>query len=911
MESFLSKVVAKVLSSEKIDLKNTVFVLPSQRACVFIKEELISQIRSVSFLPKMVSIENFIQDLAEIKQIDTIQLLFEFYSIYLKCTEKEHQESFDVFSQWATIVLQDFNEVDRHLIDTNDLFLYLRDINRLRNWSPTTEITKNYFSFFEKLDLYYNKFYASLKSRNLGYQGLIYREAESNIQHFIDNNQEKHIVFVGFNALNKAEELIFQELLQNGLASIYWDVDKSYMSKARETGVFLRKYKAEWNYFHKHPFNWIENYFDDTKNIHFVGTPKNVGQLKYVGSLFEKIDNLQNTALVLADESLLTLSLNSLPKNVDKINITMGYPLKDIPLASFFNSIFNLYLNQERFNLKDKNTFYYKDVLHIFNDISFNKLLNIQNNYSNKVGKSNKIFLSKVEITTFFNEERVEEMELIDLLFSSNNQSVKTILDRFINLCNTLKDIVTGTEKEYVYRFYTIFLQLQNLNKTFGYLKNIKTLQQFFEQLLKSETLSFQGEPLEGLQLMGMLETRVIDFETVIITSVNEGVLPSSKSDQSFIPFDVKKHFNLPTYQEKDAIFSYHFYRLLHRAKNIYLIYNTENDVFGSGEKSRFLTQLEIQRNDIQHQIISPKVTIQNSELKEIFKTEGVLKSLKNLAKKGISPSAITSYINNPIAFYYQKILKIKDINEVEETIAVNTMGTVIHTTLEQLYLPFIDKILTVDSVKDMLNQTENLVEQNFKNEYKNGDFTKGKNKLIFEVSKKYIIRFLQNEISEIKRGKQIKIIALEQNLMTHVELGSVNFPIKLHGIIDRVDQVDGVLRIIDYKTGMVQESQLKINDFSKMKGDYKYTKALQIMLYAYLFTQNNDFVNLPFEAGIFSFKNLNKGLIKMNFSEKRNGKDFEINIDRLGDFLEDFKDILTEIFDPNTPFVENSNKAY
>ena len=911
MQTFLSKVVSQVLSEKPKPLQKVIFVVPSQRACVFLKEELVKQINEATFLPKIISIEQYIQELSEIRQVDSIQLLFEFYSVYLQNTSKESQDSFETFSQWATIVLHDFNEVDRHLINAKDLFTYLRDINRLENWSPTTELTKNYFLFFEKLDIYYKEFYSYLKSKNIGYQGLIYREAESNVHHYIENNQDKQVVLCGFNALNKAEENIFQELLQSGLASIYWDADKSYFESSTETGMFLRKYKKEWNYFNNTTFNWIEDYLKtEPKNIQFIGAPKNVSQLKYVGELLQKQKTHNNTALVLADESMLSLSLNSLPDTVEKINITMGYPLKDIPLSTFFKNIFELYLSQDKFNIQEKNLFYYKDVLNFLNHSYLKKLLQSSTfSIGDDIGKSNRIFLSEEHISNLFKGDYNEIYKQFQFIFLEENSSVEKVLSNCQQLCLSLKEVVNGLEKEYVYRFFTVFQQLQTLNNKYGHITNLKTLYQFYLQLVSNESLSFQGEPLQGLQLMGMLETRVIDFETVILTSVNEGVLPASKSDQSFIPFDVKQHFNLPTYQEKDAIFSYHFYRLMHRAKNIYFIYNTESDVFGTGEKSRFLTQLEIARDDIQQAIVSPKINIQKSELKEIPKSDDLMIKLKELGKKGISPSALATYINNPIDFYYQKILKIRELEEVEETVAVNTMGTVIHDTLEELYQPYINKTLNQDSIKAMQLIADELVKKYFIKKYKNGDITKGKNKLVFEVSKKLVDRFLLKELDEVKSGKQIKIIALEQKLSASIKMDTVDDPIILHGIIDRVDQFDGVLRILDYKTGVVSSSQLRMTDFSKMSDDYKYTKALQVMLYAYIYSINNE-ITQPVEAGIISMRNLMEGFLKMNFALGR-GKDFDVNQTRIDEFLVELKRLLSEIFNPTIPFKENPNKAF
>lgn len=913
MKSFLSKVVSDVILQQKATLEELIFVLPSQRSCVFLKQELIHQATKATFLPQIKSIENYIQELADVKQTDTIQLLFEFYSVYKKNTPLDKIDSFDVFAQWATIVLQDFNEIDRHLIDAKDLFIYLRDINRLENWNPTTEITKKYFSFFEKLHTYYNEFYKHLLLNNKGYQGLIYREAESNIQHYINTLGNKHVVLVGFNALNKAEEQLFQELLQSGKASIYWDVDKSYLSGSNQTGMFLKKYKQQWQYFDKNSFNWIETHAEsNNKNIYFINTTKNVSQAKYVGKLLEEHKNHANTALVLADESQLSLTLNSLPNSVKKINITMGLSLAEIPLASFFEYVFQLYLNQQKLTNSNSNALYYKNVLDLFNHAYFAKLLESNTTaIAADIVASNRIFLTKKELLLFLEKHYKAMLLRIQFLFDDDEITVNKFIANCITLCKEFKNIVKGIELEYVYRFFTVFQQLETLNNTYNHIKNIKTLHQFFKQITQNEKLSFQGEPLEGLQLMGMLETRVIDFETVIITSVNEGVLPASKSERSFIPFDVKHHVGLPTYQEKDAIFSYHFFRLLQRAKNVYLLYTSEGDAFGIGEKSRFLAQMELTHSNINYINVAPKVTIDTVELEEVIKTDALLKKLKELGKAGISPSALATYIYNPTDFYYQKILKIKDIDKVEETIAVNTMGTVIHETLEHLYKPFIGVNLTENSFKNMFLKVDDMVAKIFKKEYKNGDLSTGKNKIIFEVSKKYVNQFLKQELQEIKNGKHLKIIALEQKLAAEITIKNVDFPIKIHGVIDRIDMLDGVVRIIDYKTGKVEASQLKISDFSVLSEDYKYTKALQVMLYTYLYMKNtnNAFAN-PIEAGIISFKNLKSGFLKMNFAEGR-GKEYLVTQENTAAFLVALKQLLIEIFNPEIPFLENPNKAF
>jgi hypothetical protein len=489
---------------------------------------------------------------------------------------------------------------------------------------------------------------------------------------------------------------------------------------------------------------------------------------------------------------------------------------------------------------------------------------------------------------------------------------VNSVLNNFTNLIEQLKDSVNGIELEHLYRFCNIFKQLISLNNKYGHLKDLKSLQLFYNRLLNQEKLSFQGEPLQGLQLMGMLETRVLDFDTVIITSVNEGILPAGISNNSFIPFDMKKHYNIPTYQDKDIIFSYHFYRLIQRAKKVYLLYNSETDGFGSGERSRFIAQLLLNKKNVTQKAVSPKTQSSKTPPIEIVKTEAVITKLKAVFKNGISPSALSTYIYDPVAFYEQKVLEINDDLEIEETVATNTMGTIIHDVLEQLYTPYLNQKLVKEDFKEMFSKVDKLTLQYFKKHYKKGEIEKGKNRLIFEVCKKYIQRFLKKEEGLILEGNELIVVGLEEKIAVSFDVNGFDFPIKLKGVVDRIDLFNGTLRIIDYKTGIVKNSQLKMADFSIIPTDYKYTKALQVMLYTYMYTTaTKKSYNQPIEAGIFSFKNLNSGLIKMNISDKPRGKDHEITQEVMNNFLIELTSLLTEIMNPEIPFIENENKKF
>lgn len=909
MKSFISQVVEETLSNHN-DLSKLTFVLPSQRACVFLRDELLKAIPKATFFPKLMSIENFIQEVAGIELIDNTQLLFEFYGVYLEVVKAKEMDAFDIFSQWGAIALHDFNEMDSYLIETKTFFSNLQDIKKLNTWFEDQQPSKlaiDYLEFFNVLEELYQKLSEKLKHQKKGYQGLIYRVASEKIAEFSSKTQ-RQFIFVGFNALNKSEEQIFQRLLEDGKGEVYWDIDKRMLKSNNEAGQFIRRYMSEWPYYENNSLKWVNSNDIGNQKIHITGAPKNVTQIKYVGEILANIDDYRNTALILGDEKLLGIAANSLPKEVNQINITMGYPLNDIPLAVMFEKLFKLYLNQIKFSKEQTEEFYYKDVLNLLNDPFLNKIRGTElQSIIKDIKRGNAIFIPLSTLEQKLNRE-VANFNIISLFrFSS---SVEGIIQSCIQFLLALKNVVDGLEKEFAYRFYAIFQQLEALNLKFGYLKDLKTLALFYKEILRNENLSFQGEPLQGLQLMGLLETRALDFKNVILTSLNEGVLPGGKSDYSFIPHDIKIFFGLPTYNEKDAIFSYHFQRILQRAENVQLLYNTETDGYGSGEKSRFLTRLELKGNNVHSKIVSPNVKKFKEEVIEVEKTDDVRSKLHDLFEYGISPSALASYIYNPIKFYEQKILKIREDDLVEETIAVNTMGSVIHDTLEALYLPFVGKFVKRTDVENMFTLIDQFLVQFFEKHYPKGSTAQGKNKLIYEVCKAHIQRFLKQETALVSKH-QLKIVALEKELKAELPIEGVSQKIVVKGIVDRVDELDGVLRVIDYKTGKVEARELHISDFSKMKEDCKYTKALQVMLYAYMYTQNSGRLFETVESGVISFKNLNSGYLKMNFSEKARGKDYEVTSERIDEFIVEIKELIKEILNPELAFVENKDLPF
>lgn len=914
MKSFIFDVLIDLKNKEE-DLSNIHFILPSKRAGVFLRQELSRVVNKTIFSPYILSIEEFVEDLAQLKSVTNTELLFEFYNTYLQLTPKKEQEQFESFSKWAQILLQDFNEIDRYLIPQDKIFDYLSAIKTLDHWSlddNKTDVVKNYLKFWDKLKLYYKDYSTSLIKQKIGYQGLIYREAVENIQHYSNTTSNKH-VFLGFNALNTAEETIIQELLKNDLASIYWDIDKVFIeNKIHDAGLFTRQHKNSWKYFANNPFNWVSTSYSIPKNIEVYGVPKNIGQAKAIGNILSEIavnnPSFKSTAVVLGDENLLVPVLNSIPIAVDKLNVTMGFPLKSIPLASLFEQLFSIHK-------KHTEKFYYKDVISLLSHQFISSLFVINEvNYAldliEKIKKNNLVYLSLSDLK----KDNTQVHDVLDLLFSNWDNKATIAIEIVFKIINKIKDFLSLNKDsnlislEYLYRFNSLFNELYRLNGTYSHVNDISALFSIYNELLSSETLDFQGEPLQGLQVMGMLESRVLDFENIIISSVNEGVLPSGKTNNSFIPFDVKLENNLPTYKEKDAVYTYHFYRLLQRAKNIYILYNTEADILTGGEKSRFINQLELENiHQIKHNIIAPKVPKINSKLKEIEKTQAVLNQIKTVANRGFSPSSLTNYIRNPIDFYYQSLLGVKELEDVEETVAANTMGTVVHDTLETLYKPFLEKYIKVEDIERMKPLVDATITHNFSRIYADGDMTKGKNLIIFEIAKRYVENFLNLEIKDLKKGNTIKILALENRSEIALNIPELNFKVQLRGTVDRVDEYNGLTRIIDYKTGKVESNQVAVIDWEDLTTDYKkYSKSFQILAYAYMMNKEKP-LNFPIEAGIISFKNLNAGFIKFAKKEtiRAKVKDTLITIETLNSFFEELKKLIIEICNPDINFIE------
>lgn len=910
VDSFLKNVVSEVCENHN-DLNELIFIVPSIRAGRFLKKELLSHLSDRTlFAPQIISIEEFIMQVSGLTQINSIQVLFEFYEAYIKTITHRKKESFESFSSWATTLIQDFNEIDRYCLNHNKFFNHWSDIQELNHWSQKdhkTELIEKYLAFWNDLPHYYETFTESLLRKKIGYQGLLYRKAADNMDDYSEKTKMFH-VFLGFNALNQSEQQIFKKLVHKNQASIYWDADKFFLQNSyHQAGFFQRAYQKSWSYYEQHPFSWIQDHFSGKKHIEAIAVSKKIGQAKMVGQLLEEFSEhqLENAAVVLADEALLLPILTSLPNTISALNITMGLPLREIPLTHFFEHLFELHLQ------KNNHRFHYRIITKILYSPPGKWLLdNEAEKIIHAIKEKNLVYL---DVEILFSLTTQVYRPILSILFSDWNNASEAI-DNSTQLIQLLKEKANLQQdslyKEYIYRFYNIFNQLSTYQSQYSFLTTVASLHKIFKDCIEYEQLDFQGEAFQGLQIMGMLESRCLDFETVIITSVNEGTLPAGKSANSFIPFDLKKAYKLPTYKEKDAVYAYHFYRLLQRAKNIYLLYDTDNTGLNSGEKSRFIHQLKLDKRP-QHQYQEFTVTTDipslKQQLKIIQKNDAIFQQLKNLATHGFSPSALTTYIRNPIDFYHRYVLKIKETEEVEETIAANTLGTVIHDTLEHFYKPLENQIITVEHIRAMKSITQETIKKQFYKTYRNLDITQGKNLLIYEVVKQYIVRFLAYEEKSIKKGNQTKILAIEAPLKKELKINHLDFPIYLKGKVDRIDEINGNRRIIDYKTGAVQKGELFLTEWEPMIEDYKFSKAFQVLTYTFMQSDEDLSHFTSCSAGIFSFKNFKEGFMSFGTKPSPGSRTVDSLITKktLKSYQDQLYSLIVQIFDKNLPFAE------
>lgn len=915
-DTFLDKLSAQISADFPTSMDNLVIVLPNKRAKVFLLENLKKYYRSSVFAPEIINIEDFIQQVSKIRGIDSIELLFKFYIVYQEI-EQSNAQDFDRFSSWANMLLGDFNEVDRYLLDPDYVFSYLKNIEDIKHWSldpeKKTDLIVNYLAFWEQIPIYYKRFYEVLLDERVGYQGMIYREAVKLHKEYLSST-DKVFYFAGFNALNAAEEKIIQHFLLEKRAKVFWDIDKHFMEDPyHDAGLFLRRIKKSWMHYQYNPFEWMVDEFGKQKNIQVIQTPKSVGQAKIAGqiieSLGEEASRLEKVAVVLGEENLLLPVLHSLPATVSSLNITMGYSGKSNPIQILLNKIFKLHLSAIRRSSKQY-VVYYKEMLDVLTNPVLIQIISSEV-VIKEINDRNLSFFSLSRFSEWIEDAQFPTRKLV---FGSWQERtpvgvLQNLIEVVLSVKASLNDEVHSERisKTFLYSAYQMLNRLVSYCQRYDFIQSYDTLYSLYKQVMDMSEVSFEGEPLEGLQIMGVLESRVLDFDTVIVTSVNEGKFPAGKSINSFIPYDVKREIGLPTYKEKDAIYSYHFYHLLLRAKNVYLLYNSQSEGMDAGEKSRFLTQLEVEQveaHNVKYVTYSANLPEKANELIQISKSELLREELKIISTtKGFSPSALSNYLRNPIQFYMQRVLRIREVEEVEESVALNTLGTIIHNSLENLYMPYKGARLTTNIIHTIQREADAEVQKQFEEVYNSDKEKIGKNLLAFEVAKRNVYHFLEGELDKLAAGDDIILLELETELTYTLEDDRLPYPINLFGFVDRIEERNGIIRVIDYKSGKVAANDVKLSTWEGLTLELKNDKIIQLLCYALMYTKNN--ASQSIEAGIYSFKNRKEGFLFFGVREGRDNVNHEITQETLSFFKEELIVLLLEILNPDQDFIE------
>ncbi len=905
MLSFLEETILNIQKNND-DLSNCTLILPSKRAGGFLKNYLLKHTHSTQFAPSILSIEEFIETLSNLQIISSEELLVKSYQAYLDTPNIPQKESFTEYASWAMTLLNDFSEVDRYLLNPSQFFTYLSEIKTLEKWGidkEQTTLIKNYLAFWSSLHDFYKNLNNSLNKEGRGYQGMVYRKAAEDIEHYIANNGANKHFFIGFNALNTAEQHIIQALLETGHTKVYWDIEAHFYNDPNHSAsLFIRDYFKNWKYYQENGTPTLGANYDQPKKITVSETQNNMSQVKYLGTLLSSYseEQLNKTAIVLADEALLIPVLYSLPTNVKKANVTMGATLSSFPSTAFFELLLKLHM-------KATDIFYYKTIIALLNHPLAQEIISEPHKIVLQISAQNRTYISLEQL---YELTPPENHTTLTLLFGDWNNNALKAIETCRKLLSLVYDHSTNQsiERAVWQKLDEVFQNIEQLSASFLYLDEISTIHSLFQQLAPSASLDFEGDAYEGLQIMGVLETRVLDFENVILLSVNEGILPTGKSNASFITYDLKQQFKLPKHTEKDAVYTYHFYHLLHRSQHINLMYSNNSGGLDSGEKSRYLLQLNMEQmaqHTFTHEVITAPVGIPVKNIRKIKKTPGVMKRLQEISGRYFSPSALTSYIRNPTDFYFQRILKINETEEVEETVAYNTLGTIVHEALEHLYKPYEGLTLSVEGLLKARGEIASEVRKQFILEFKQGDFSKGKNLIIFEVAKRYVENLIDLDINELKNGNTIKILQLEAELKTKIAISELDFPVFIGGKVDRIDLYNDQIRIIDYKTGKVNSGDVEIVDWDSITLDYKYSKAFQVLTYALMARSSLSFNQM--EAGVISFKNMNGGFLKFAKKDKPRATHKESNISEeiLNEFSLQLKKLILEICDPSTHFIE------
>ncbi|WP_126650429.1 PD-(D/E)XK nuclease family protein [Chryseobacterium aureum] len=888
---FLNKIIHELLA-QNTDLSAFNIILPGKRPIVFIRQ-ILEERHYSGFLPNFFTIEELINTIADQQIIQGIPLWLFSFDVY-RSLNLIPRDDFSDFLKWFPTLQKDWDDILKFSDSDQAVLQYMFDEERIKEWAQDLGEDddvprKKFLNFWQNMNVFLPALKERLKEKNWATSGMIHEAAKARIVDFAKNTKEEFI-FCGFNAFTPVEEKLVRSLLQWNKAQCFFQADRYYFDDERqEAGKFLRNHKTWKEFDDNRAFRWIEDDFNQPKKIKVYEVSGNVTQTKVLPEIFKEINNktYSNTAVVLLDENLLPASLDVM-HGVDNLNITMGFPLKNL---SFSNAVKRLFYLQKQLE-KNKSSYYYRDVFPILEELPKSvEDEQIINEFKAKVEERNIVYISKKLL-----HELLGRLSYIGLLQKAASTSV--YLDMLIEFCQQVKWLeIDDIQYENVSHFENAFRIIKNQLTPYNIEIRMETLEILINQHINSESIDFQGEPLRGLQIMGLLETRLLNFENVILLSVNEGKLPLGNSQNTYIPFDIRRFFDLHTFLENDSIYAYHFYRLIQDAQNVHLLYNALSSGVNTGEKSRFITQIEMESShEIEHLIIENSSEPITTQPIEIAKTQIVQERLQKWKEK-VSASHLTSYLYNPIDFYLSKILNTSETDEIEEELSIKNYGNLVHYSLQEVYEVLRGKVLKESDLKNSVKAIDQYINTAIeKLKHQPEFYEKGMNYIHRAIAKKVIENVLNHDLELIRQGNKLEIIDIER------KFENIDFPldgndkVSFFGFIDRIDMLNGTLRIIDYKTAKIKNLNVKIDqdnvDEYFHNSDRK--QALQLCIYHYVVQHLPEFWGFPIETGIWSFADAKKGMVSLQFDKG--------NID---DAMKSVKSLILEILNPDINFVE------
>lgn len=867
------------------------------------------------------SIEDLIFELTNLEALSRPELFFRLFEVFKNGPRPDIK--MEEYSGWANALIQDFNEIDRYLVAPAEIFSYLGDLKRIEQWNleagEHTRMLDDYLRFWPQLAEVYQTLSEDVLKESKAWQGLAYRQFVEALKLKSENLEQDYgrFYFVGFNALNRAEETALLFLAEKHEAQFFWDVDAYYFDNPeQEAGLFLRRspliaYLRKQKKFHGF-HRKLEEGPRRVNSIAVAGT--NLQAVVAANRLAEKDPAArQKCALILSDEGLLPAFLNSISEDFPNLNLSMGLGLQHSPLAGFFELLLDFPLDFDRHHKKDKSgwaRFHFKRWEALLSHPISHKLA--AENEGRLEEARRKIKGKNLLYPSFEELELAGAFPGLDEDYFKADQKVAGQYLKLSRFCEKrLQELYDGNKgMEGLFGFHQMFQQTADLLLRYPYLENFEQSLQFYRELLPELSIDLQGEPLQGMQVMGWLETRCLDFEHLIILSLNEGILPKGKSESSLLPFEVKKKFQIPTFLEKDAVFAYHFYRLMQGAQEIDLLYSTAESAVGVVEPSRFIRQLELEwplrnRQLKFNNLIATGQPEPRPPAEEIEKRPWVIERLKEIAEKGFSPSALYIYLKDPLQFYYERVLGLRPDDEVVEELDLPAMGTAMHEFLEHGFsVPDpadsskrIAKKPNLDApfFKLLPAQIKAELKQLMLSKTKGIPLESGPNLLHLENMALMLRRFL---LAERKRLVQIKedwsVLAVEKKMEGALILESGQ-TLKLIGNADRIDQEGDLIHIIDYKTGSKESKDFKIKELS-LEALIKTPHAVQLPTYALMQWQTGEARRV--KASILSLKKIKSNPIEMDLE---GAKELTAENSKAVETL--LKSVFDEMFDPKKPF--------